>query len=126
MKLTNRQLRQIIKEELESVMSEVTTTLSPGDKSDAVYAHLKRLYNTSPDGAGPDGKMRGEAYISQDEYWRGLKILGKYEQTGEKPSKEDWHFLAELGPSHEEDDTLGYKHYLGYLERMKPMAGASW
>ena len=120
MKLTNKQLRQIIKEELEAVMREGPRHLEASYNPTFAIGYLEQLSKTSAGGRGADGKLRGKAYISQEELKMALDAIQKFEKTKQPPSKQVAQFLAHAGPSHEKDDTLEYKQYHGYMKHMIP------
>ena len=118
MKLTNEQLRQIIKEELEAVFSENMRTLNPVSDPKGAIAYLQQQANTSAGGIGADGKMRGEAYISQEELNMALGAIQKFQKTGHVPSDQEMQKIISFGPSHEKDNTLEYKQFHGFMKTM--------
>ena len=120
MKLTNNQLRQIIKEELQAVMREGPAILQAHSDPTFAIEHLQQKANSSPGGRGADGKMRGEAYISQEELKMALGAIEKFEKVQHRPSKQVAQLLTQFGPSHEKDDTLEYRKYHGYMKHMMP------
>ena len=98
MKLTNKQLRQIIKEELEAVL---------GEQQSSMQFIIDRAE-----------QMKEKGYKVSDQEINMVKgAIQKYDSTGKKPNSDEMRLIADLKPMVNDPS---YKKYMQALKLLNP------